>query len=146
MVDPVKTHFHTGSEASEIPQQELEDLRNYMYVAVVNAISDRYPIAHWPGPGIARIRIAITDLKKSKILQKLQPGSRFAGSGLSGGASAEIELVDSETGLQLAAGIESQLGNQFSLDGVSSWGDAKAVMDDWAKRIRARLDESRTGG
>jgi hypothetical protein len=144
MVDPVKTHFHTGSKASEIPEETLGDLRNYMYVAVVNAVSERYPITHWPGPGIARIRIAITDLKKSKILQNIHPASKLMGSGL-GGASIEMEVIDSETGLQLGAGVESQLGNRFSLDGVSTWGDAKSVMDDWAKRIRARLDEARAG-
>jgi len=144
IVDPVKAHFHTGSKATEIPQQQLEDLRNYMHTTVVNAISDRYTIVFQPGPGVARLRIAITDLKKSKVLQNIYPTSKLIGSGL-GGASAEMELIDSQTGAQLAAAMESQLGNRFSLDGVTSWGDAKAVMDDWSKRIRARLDEARGG-
>jgi hypothetical protein len=139
IIDPVETHFHTGSKASDIPQQQLEDLCNYFHTALVNAVSEHYPIAYWPGPGIGRIRIAITDLKKSKVLQNIHPASKLMGSGL-GGASAEIELVDSETGLQISAAIESQLGNRFSLDGVSSWGDAKAVMDTWAKRVGARFD------
>ena len=141
IVDPVKTHFHTGSKANELSEQELTDLRSYMHTALVNAISDGYTIAYQPGPGVARLRAAITDLKKSKIVQNIWPGSKLAGTGL-GGASAEIEVVDSQTGAQLAAGIESQLGNRFSLDGVSTWGDAKAVMDDWAERIRQRIDEA----
>jgi len=144
IIDPVKTHFHTGSKASKIPEQELEDLNNYMHVAVVNAISERYAIAFQPGPGIARIKIALTDVKKSKVLQNIYPTSKLIGTGL-GGASIEMEVVDSETGVQLGAGIESQLGNRLSLDGVTKWGDAKAVMDDWAKRIRARLDEAHGG-
>ena len=142
IIDPVKTHFHSGSKASEIPPQELEDMRSYMHAAVVKAISDAYTIAYRPGPGIARIRMAITDLKKSKILQNIYPASKLMGTGL-GGASIEVEAIDSQTGVQLAAAMESQLGERFSLDGVSTWGDAKAVMDDWAKRIRQRLDEAR---
>jgi hypothetical protein len=144
IIDPVKTHFHTSSKASDIPLQKLEDMRSYMNTAVVNAISERYTIVYQPGPGIARMRIAITDLKKSKVLQNIHPASKLMGSGL-GGASIEMELIDSQTGAQLGAVMESQLGSRLSLDGVSSWGDAKAVMDDWAKRIRARLDEARTG-
>jgi hypothetical protein len=64
------------------------------------------------------------------------------GTGL-GGASMEFEVLDSQTGVQIGAAIESQLGNRLSLKGMSKWGDAKAVMDDWAKRLRARLDEAR---
>ena len=142
IVDPVKTHFHTGSKANELSEQELTDLRSYMHTAVVNAISDGYPIAYRPGPGVARMRMAITDLKKSKVIQNIWPGSKLAGTGL-GGASIEIEVIDSQTGEQLAAALESQLGERFSLEGLSTWGDAKAVMDDWAKRIRQRLDEAR---
>jgi hypothetical protein len=112
-----------------------------MHAAIVSAISDRYSIVYRPGPGVARIRIAITDLKKSKIVQNIWPGSKLAGTGL-GGASLEAELVDSRDGTQIGAVVESQLGERLSLDGLSTWGDAKAIMDGWAKRLRERLDEA----
>lgn len=147
IVDPVVIHFHTGSKAIEertkgkITEQDITDLKNYMHDAIVNAISDRYGIAYRPGPGVARVRIAITDLKKSNVLMNIHPGSKLLGSGL-GGASLEAEWLDSQTGKQIAALVESQLGDRLSLDGLSEWGDAKAIMDGWAQRFRTRLDEA----
>ena len=147
IIDPIVVHFHTGSKAIEertkgkIAEQDITDLKNYMHDAIVKAISDRYGIAYRPGPGVARVRIALTDLKKANVLMNIHPGSKLLGSGL-GGASLEAEWVDSETGEQIAALVESQLGDRLSLDGFSEWGDAKAIMDRWAKRFRQRLDEA----
>ncbi len=141
IVDPVKAHFHTGSKASKLSAEDITDMQNYMHAAIVGAISDRYSIVYRPGPGVARLRLAITDLKKSKVLQNIYPTSKLLGSGL-GGASLEAELVDSRDGTQIGAVVESQLGNRLSLEGLSTWGDAKSVMDGWAKRFRERLDEA----
>ncbi len=52
----------------------------------------------------------------------------------------EGEVLDSQTQEQLSAFIDSQLGNRFSLDGLSTWGDARAVMDQWVARALERLD------
>jgi hypothetical protein len=51
-------------------------------------------------------------------------------------------LVDSQTGEQIGAPVESQKGSRISLEGLKKWGDAKAFMDEWAKRFRKRLDET----
>jgi hypothetical protein len=142
IVDPVKAHFHTGSKASNLSDEELTDLQNYMHMAVLKALSDGYMVVYQPGPDVARIRIALTDVKKSKAMMNIVPTTKLVGSGL-GGASMEIEVLDSQTGVQVGAAIESQLGSRLSLKGITKWGDAKAVMDDWAKRLRARLDEAR---
>ena len=115
IVDPVKAHFHTGSKASKLSADDITDMQNYMHTAIVDAISDRYSIVYRPGPGVARVRLALTDLKKSKIVQNIWPGSKLLGSGL-GGASLEAELVDSQSGTQIGAAVESQLGNRLSLE------------------------------
>ncbi len=141
IVDPVKVHFHEGSKGGKLSAEDITDLQNYMHAAIVSAISDRYSIVYRPGPGVARLRFALTDLKKSKVLQNIYPTSKLLGSGL-GGASLEAELVDSRDGTQIGAVVESQLGERLSLDGLSTWGDVKAIMDGWAKRFRERLDEA----
>jgi hypothetical protein len=142
IIDPVVVHFHTGSKArGKIKEQDLTDLKNYMHTAIVEAIEDKYEIVYRPGPGVARGRIAVTDLKKSKIVQNIIPIGKVAGTGL-GGASMEAELIDSQTGQQIAALVESQIGERLSLDGYSTWGDAKGIMDRWARTFRASLDEA----
>jgi hypothetical protein len=141
IIDPVVIHLHSGSKA-EVSAQDQADLKNYMHDSIVKAISNKYGVVYQPGPGVARVRFALTDLKKSSIAQNLMPLTKIAGTGL-GGASLEAEIVDSQTGNQVAALVESQLGNRLSLDGTSEWGDAKAIMDGWAKRFRDRLDLAR---
>ena len=147
IIDPVIVHFHTGSKAiaqrskGKLTEQDLTDLKNYMHDAIVEAISDRYTLAYQPAPGVARVRVALTDLKKSDVLLNIYPSSKLLGLGL-GAVSLEAELIDSRTGRQIAAFVESQEGNRFSFDGLSEWGDAKAIMDRWAKSLRNLLDEA----
>jgi len=142
IIDPVEIYLHAGSKAKgKLKDEDIADLKNYMHEALVKAIEDRYEIVYRPGPGVARVRVAITDLKRSRIVQNIWPVSKAIGTGL-GGASLEAEIIDSVTGEQIGAVVESQLGNRLSLDGLSTWGDVKAIMDGWAKRFRTRLDEA----
>ena len=141
IIDPVEIHLHRRSKAKKkISQEDLTDLKNYMHTALVEAIEDSYEVVYRPGPGVARVRVALTDIKKAQVLLNIHPASKIMGTGL-GGASLEAEIVDSQTGEQIGALVESQLGDRLSLDGLSTWGDAKAIMDSWAARFRERLDE-----
>lgn len=141
IIDPVEVHFHARVKGIKANSQDLAHLKQYMYAAVRNAISDRYAIVAKPGPRVARVRIAITNIKASKVLQNIIPMAKAAGTGL-GSASMEAELVDSKTGQQIAAVVETQTGSRLSFDGLSKWGDAEAVMKGWAQRFRKRLDEA----
>ena len=69
------------------------------------------------------------------------PAAKVSGAGL-GEAAMEAEIVDSQTGAQLRALVEMQSGSRLSLAGVTKWGDAKAVMHEWAKELRKRIDET----
>ena len=140
VIEPVVIHFHTRSK-SKLTREELADIKNYMREALVIAIKDRYEVVYGSGPSTMRVRFAITDLKKSGRAQNTFPLSKAVSDGL-GGESLEAELLDSQTGVQIAAMVESQLGKRFSLDGYSTRGDAKAIMDRWAKLFRIRLDEA----
>ena len=131
IVDPVVGRLY-GDARGKISAEDLKDLTNYMHAAIVRELSKEYTIAYRPGPGVARIRVAITDLKKSTELTGVGPG----------GASMEAEVVDSQTHQQIGAVVESQLRERLSMAGISSWDDAKAVMDDWARRLKTRLDDA----
>ena len=141
IIDPVAIHFYDESKGGKVKEKDLTAMQDYMHDVLVNAIEDKYEIAYASGPGVARLRAAITDLKKSRILMKIWPTTKLVGTGL-GGATLEAELVDSQTGEQIGSLVESQVGKRLSLEGLSSWGDARAVMDRWAARFRQRLDEA----
>ena len=142
IIDPVDVHFHSKAKGTDISSKELAELRQYMYAAIHNAILDHYSIVRRPGPRVARIRIALTDVEKSSPALNVIPHTKLMGAGL-GGASMEGEVVDSITGEQIAAVVQSQKGKKLSLAGLSKWGDAKAVMDGWAQSFKERLDEAR---
>ncbi len=148
IVDEVKVHFFTGASAIEaksegkITEQELKDLTNYFHSAIVKAISDSgRKVVHRAGPGVARIRVALTDIKETGTLNVL-PQASLLGAGI-GGVAMEAEVVDSVTGKQVGAVVESRTGSRVPFSNLGDWGTAKGVMDDWAKRLQKHLEEAR---
>ena len=119
----------------------MTDLTNYFHDAIVKAITDSGArLFTRPGPGVARIRVALTDLKETGALNVL-PQASLLGVGV-GGAAMEAEFVDSVTGKQIAAVVESQKGGRVPFTNLGDWGTAKGIMDGWAKRLKERLDEA----
>ena len=137
IVDPVVVYYH--GDPGKATRQRLDDLAVYFRGKIIEAIDDSYPVARSPGPNVARIRIALTDVQKSTWWKSLHPAMKLTGRG-TGQAAMEGEVVDSLTGAQIAALVESQRGSQFELDTFSEYDDAHDVIDVWAQRFRERLD------
>jgi hypothetical protein len=144
IVDPVEVYFHSGSKAveektkGELSQQQIDDTRNYMHAKIEEAVRNAgKQLAYRPAPGVARIRTAITDIDKSTAAS-LMPVAKVAGAGI-GGASMEAEIVDSKTGEQVAALVESRKGSRMPLADLGKWDAAKSVIDAWARRLQSRL-------
>jgi hypothetical protein len=150
IVDRVKVHFHAGAKAIEkksegkLTEQDMADITNYLHSAMVKAVEGAgCQVAYRPGPGVARIRTAITDMEETNVVLAAVPQARvLTGAGV-GGASMEFEVVDSQTGGQIAAGIETRSGSRIPFTGLSEWGGAKAAIDNWANRVKERLEETR---
>ena len=148
IVDPVKVHFHMGSKAIEhrtewkLTQRQVTDLTNYLHARIVKAVKDSgNRVVYQPASGVARIRVALTDIDRSTAAS-LMPQAKLMGAGI-GGASMEAEVVDSMTGEQIGAVVESKKGSKMPFANLGEWDAAKQVMDDWAKRFKKRLDEVR---
>lgn len=139
IIEPIQYRLY---EEVDISDEDLELLRQYTYKAVFNEIEKHREVVKKPGHGVARLRIALTNLKPSNVALNIIPHTKLAGLGL-GAASLEAELLDSITYEQIAAAVRSQSGNQFSLDGYSTWGDTKAVIDKWAKNLGKLLAETK---
>jgi hypothetical protein len=148
IVEPVQVHFKEGGKAikakseGKVSEQELMDLANYFHADIVKAITDAgYQVEYKPGLGVARVRVAITDLEETSALNML-PQASLMGVGV-GSAAMEAEFVDSQTGKQIAAVVESQQGGRIPFSNLGEWGTAKGVMDGWAKRLKERLEEGK---
>ncbi len=138
IVDPVQARL--GTAKSELNPQQLTDLQNYMHTKIVQAVRvSGKRVVHQPGPGVARVRVALTDLEKTGAINML-PQASLVGAGV-GGASMEAEIVDSVSGTQLGAVIESKEGSRMPFSNLGDWTAAKGVMDSWAQRFQKRLSE-----
>jgi hypothetical protein len=131
IVDPVLAHFAPDTEGTAIDPDDLKALTE----------SKRYQVVNAPGAGVARLRIAITGIKKSIPALNIEPRMKMIGAGL-GGAAMEAEAIDSVSKERLAAIVVSEAGSRLGFTaGLSTFGHAKEVMDGWAKRFVERLDK-----
>jgi hypothetical protein len=154
LIDHVVVYFNPESENKGVDPAQLVELTRYFHQALVNALKDRYLIVERPGEGVLRIRTAITDVEPGSpvggavstivpvgatvsIIKKATTGSNMA----VGRASMEIELVDSLSGVRLAAAIDRREGGKKVVSG--KWTAIEEAFENWAQKLRVWLDKER---
>ena len=168
LIDRIKIFFKDDAEYKGIDPTELKALTDYFHDAIVKAVSDAYPVVEEPGPDVARLRIAVTDVVPNKpeasvvtlVVPFLWIGD--AGTGVAqdepgstmfvGEASVEMEALDSVSSEQLAAFVDTRIPKKYNwtqgvtkgvtdyVNAYSTWAYVKESMDYWAKVVRERID------
>jgi len=142
MLDPVVVHFAPNAEGTAINPDELKKLADYFHNRAVEELSKRYQVVQKPGPGVLRVRAAITDIEKTTPIMNIHPAMKISGIGL-GGASMEAEAIDSQTRERVIAVVDSRQGSRASIGaGLQTFGHAKQVMDFWIERFIMQLDKA----
>ena len=138
-VQPVEIFLHEKTE-KKVDEEAREMLKQYAYFALIETLGavEWMEFAVEPGPGVVEINTAITDVVRARSVQQVLPTSKLIGLGR-GGAALEEELVDSETGEQLAAFIRAGKGSRFDMRGLKKYGHAKKIIEGWARDAAARL-------
>ena len=141
MIDPVAIYFDPVGQDREVSPAELAQLATEFQAAVLEVLGDDYPVVTAPGIDVLRVRCAITDVIP------VRPGLNVATSLVAfvpletGGASIEVEFVDSVTGERLAAGVDQKIGSRLNAStGFSKFGYAGDAFRTWATELRAALD------
>jgi len=140
------------TDAEELPAEEAQMLTDALYAALHEQLSQDYRIADEPGPGVMRLRVAITEVKGASVVTNTVTsvipqfrllttlGGMAAGTAkLVGTAGVEAELTDSVSGERLVAGVDERWGTKAVRGGIGKWSDAKQAFDYWAERLRQRL-------
>ena len=130
MIDPVTVFLHPQAQSRGVNPDELKELADYFRDEMASRIlsSGKYEIVRRAGPGVLRIRAAITDVKPK------------TGLGV-GGASVEVECLDTESGERILAVIATRKADPFEVQADSSkWGQTRAVLREWAQVLRDALD------
>jgi hypothetical protein len=154
MMDHVVFYFLDNSKYKGIHPDELKELAVAFHTAMFEALQDRYPFVDTPGPGVLRVRFAITDVTASRpalntitaivpvglAISAVKKGATGTHTAV-GSASMEAELLDSQTNTRLAAVIDTKSAEKYKVaKGMSKWGHAKDAFNFWAKRFRTWLD------
>ena len=154
MVDSVIFYFADSSEYKGIDPQEMKELADQFNKELVAAFQGKYPIVAEPGPNVARIRIAITNIKPSKPgvsavtsiipvglgVSLLKKGVKGGWSG-SGETGIEMMALDSQSNDVIALAVDQQKAAFESR--FTKWGSANEAFKFWAERIVAFLDNSK---
>lgn len=156
MMDQVVFYFSKDSKYKGMNSDELNKLSESFHKAMVKELQDAYPFVDEPGPGVLRVRPAITDVKASKPVLNTISTVMPIGLALSivkkgvtgthlnvGEASMEAEFLDAETNERIAVAIDKRSGAKYKVvKGMSKWGHAEDAFNYWAKRLRKFLDEA----
>ena len=143
IIEPVAMLYRQPEEKRIFSDEELEDLQVHFKTAVIEALTedDGFPVVEVAGPGTARLRIGITAVDDTIGALNVTIYTKITGAGL-GGAAMEGEVVDSMTGEQIAAVSRWGSGSRILRAGFTHTGDAKILMNRWAKDLRKRLDDA----
>lgn len=151
LLEPVVFFLKDDARYKGIHPEELQKLSEAFNAAVSEALGTAYPLVDKPGPGVLRVRTAITGLVPNKpevsVAMAIVPGGSLAYAVLPekynniGSASLEAELLDSVSGERLAAAVDTRAGKKTELvKGMETWGHAKKAFSVWANDFRAWLD------
>jgi len=149
IVDPVQVYLASDADASKLPQKGPGAGASYFHKALVDAVSSAFPIVDQPGPLVLRLRSAIVGVDVGSEIPTADGASdAFRRAVNIGKVCVEMELVDSETGEQIAAmvdranlGAGAEIGSaNFSRE--EKWAAARDAFDEWGRRVREFLDSA----
>ena len=156
ILEPVQVWRGGKSEAKDLDMVDAEYLARYLWSRIDEELRKDYTIVQASGPGVARIRVAITEAGKGvPIIDNLtavvpaaalmSKGKKAIGGTESfvGKASVEAEVTDSQTGELLAAGVDRRGGGKYLWKPMSQWEDVERAYDYWAKKMRWRACQLR---
>jgi hypothetical protein len=160
MLDTVTVFPHPGAEYKGLKPEELTRLSEYFLTSLTKQLTDGgYQVVTEPGPGVARVRIAITDVvpvnPTLNTFSTFIPQARLL-SGVVGTATdsnmfvgqiaIEAEVLDAQSNERLMAGMARQAGKKYvpfvgrGFASTSKWGQIEQNMDYWTAKWRKRLD------
>jgi hypothetical protein len=138
-VEPVVIRFHPAVAGHDIDPVPMGELANRLRSALVDALGEYFIIADGPGPGVVRLRVAVTDL--------YAPGKRATDLDLPGavpGVTAVEALgTDSASGKVLFAARGTGWYERLRKAGTKTRAEhVNALAAVWAEGLNHMIDEA----
>lgn len=152
IVDPVQVYLASNADESKLPDKARGVGARYFHKALMDAVSSAFPIADQPGPLVLRLRSTIIGVDVGGEIPEAEktsnPDDALSRAVNIGKVGVEMELVDSETGEQIAAMVDREnLGAGAEIGAVhfgrdQKYAAAREAFDGWAHRVRNFLDSA----
>ena len=150
----VEVFLAPDSPYKGINGRQIQAITDTLRAAMKLELEPDYPLISQPGPGVAQLSIAITNVKMSKrkknILQYTPVGLALGGvrsladalNNVSlAGAVVEAEFTDSVTGERLAVRVATNPWAQAGVgSGEMSWETLESAFVYYAKQVKTRFD------
>ena len=154
IVDPVQVYIASDADESKLPDKSRGVGARYFHSALIRAVFSAFPVTDEPGPLVLRLRSAIIGVDVGRDMppadKSADPENTFDRTVNIGKVGVEMELVDSETGEQIAAMVDREnLGTGAEIGSANfskqeKWVAAREAFDGWAHRVRTFLDSAHT--
>jgi hypothetical protein len=148
IVDPVEVYLASDADESKLPDKARGVGARYFHKALSGAVSSAFPIVDQPGPLVLRLRAAIIGVDVGGQISAAPSEGALDHTIDIGKVGIEMELVDSETGEQIAAMVDREnLGAGAEIGSIhfsrqEKWAAAYEAFDGWARHVRDFLDSA----
>jgi hypothetical protein len=155
LLEPVTLWRSGRNSLAPVPEDDLLHLVGAFESALRQQLGAGFRLTDQPGPGVMRIRLAITEARASDpIIDVLRARSASLPPPATGpidpelrrfieAAAIEGEIRDSQTDELLAAGVDRRRKDAPPID---TWAAIEHALDAWAARLCARLERRTQGG
>lgn len=144
MMDEVVFFLSPDSESKAIVPSEIKALSEEFHKIFIETLGDIF--TDKPGPDVVRMRLAVTDIKRSNpvagtmttvipvglAVSLVKRGATGEYTGI-GSANAEVEFLDSLTNQRIAAAVDKAPGGKLDVGELSP---VKSAFKYWAKRLQ----------
>ena len=130
LMDPVLLYSSEDDSMKDVAKADRKKLMDYADAAIREHLAKDYVFVGEPGPGVMRLRVALTETEHSYValdtISTVLPiglalaGLQTAATGscsFVGSAGVEAEMLDSQTGKRLFAAVDRRVGGKVSGQG-----------------------------
>ena len=155
ILDYVVFFVKEDAEYKGLQLTELQQLADTFHESIIEALSERYQFVSKPGPGVMRMRLALTNVEPIKLggnfltavvpvgiaINLVKVGATGTSVGV-GRTSMEAEIFDTQSKVRLAAAIDEDVGGKYTgYKGDTKWSHAEGTFEAWGKDLRTFLDK-----
>jgi hypothetical protein len=146
-VAPVTLAETLDTQGEHYRAYDLERVRHKFDLAFRHQLADSELVSESTGPGVLELRARLTGVRANRPPLDMSNNGILSTSRGVGGATMQVDVVDSQTGQLLVAIVDRKWGVEFTsnFNTNQTWGDAEDAFRWWARTLVQRLERAGLG-